>query len=105
MNAVVAGPDPESLGRELEDRGVEVEHVQGLATGETLEAAGIATADLLVLTEMSDASAIPVAKDLNPDVRVVTYSRDSLPEFARGQADLAVDPSLLSADVVADELV
>lgn len=104
MKAVVAGPDAEGLGRELEDHGVEVTRVQGIATGETLDAAGIETADLFVLTDMADASAIPVAKDRNPDLRVVTYSRDSLPEFARGQADLAVDPSLLAADVVADEL-
>jgi hypothetical protein len=46
-----------------------------------------------------------VAKEANTEVRIVTYSRESLPEFARGQADLAIDPALLTADVVADELV
>jgi hypothetical protein len=54
---------------------------------------------------MRDASAIPVARDANPDVRIVTYARDSLPEFARRQTDLAVDPNLLAAEVVAEELV
>jgi len=37
-------------------------------------------------------------------VRAVVYSRESLPEFAKGQADLAVDPALLAAEVVAEEL-
>jgi hypothetical protein len=54
---------------------------------------------------MDDATAISVAKDANPDVRVVTYAADSLPEFARAQADLALDPALFSPELVADELV
>lgn len=38
-------------------------------------------------------------------MRVVTYAYDTLPEFAKGQADLAIDPNLLAVDVVAEELV
>jgi Trk K+ transport system NAD-binding subunit len=105
MRAVITGPDEDGLGAALAERGVETRRVEGLATGESLGAAGIADADLLVVTSMRDATAIAVAKDANPDVRVVAYARESLPEYARAQADLAVDPALLDASVVADELV
>jgi len=101
---ILAGPDDDGLAEELEALGAEVVRVDGIATRESLDAAGLEEAHTLVLTEMDDASAIPVAKEANTEVRIVTYSRDSLPEFARGQADLAIDPDLLTADVVADEL-
>jgi Trk K+ transport system NAD-binding subunit len=103
--AVVAGTDPDGLGEALEAEGATVIRVVGIASADSLDEAGIDDADLLVLTDMDDATAISVAKELNPDVRVVTYSRDSLPEFARGQADLAVDPELLAVDVVAEEII
>ncbi|WP_396612104.1 CTP synthetase [Haloferax sp. S1W] len=103
--ALVAGTDPEGLGEALESEGATIVRITGIASAESLGEAGIDEADLLVLTDMDDATAISVAKELNPDVRVVTYSRDSLPEFAKGQADLAVDPDLLAVDVVAEELV
>ena len=105
MIAIVAGADGDGLGEALAAEGVEVRRIDGLATGETLAEAGIAEAELFVLTDAGDATAIPVAKDANPGIRVVLYAHDSLPEFVKGQADLAVDPSLLSADVVAEELV
>jgi Trk K+ transport system NAD-binding subunit len=105
MRVVIAGPDEDGLGAALSGQGVEIVRIDGLATEESLIAAGIDEADVLVLTSMRDASAIPVACDRNPDIRVVTYARDSLPEFARRQADLAVDPELLTVDVVAEELV
>jgi hypothetical protein len=38
-------------------------------------------------------------------VRAVAYLGDSLPEFARPQTDLVVDPALLDVDAVAEELV
>jgi len=101
---ILAGPDDAGLAGELESLGAEVVRVEGIATRESLDDAGLEAAHTLVLTEMDDASAIPVAKEANTEVRVVTYSRDSLPEFARGQADLAIDPALLSPAVVADEL-
>jgi len=102
---LVAGADVDGLGDALEALGVEVVRVTGVATRESLDAAGLAEAHTLVLTDMDDASAIPVAKEANTEVRIVAYSRDSLPEFARGQADLAIDPDLLTPDVVAEELV
>ncbi|RLM89873.1 CTP synthetase [Halobellus sp. Atlit-38R] len=102
---LVAGPDIDGLGDALEALGADVVRVEGMANRESLSAAGLDDADTLVLTDMDDASAIPVAKEANPDIKVVTYATDSLPEFARGQTDLAIDPALLSVEVVADELV
>jgi voltage-gated potassium channel Kch len=104
MIVIIAGTDERGLGDALADLGVETVRVGGALTRESLLEANVAEADALVLTDMGDASAIPVAKDENPDLRVVTYSEDSLPEFARGQTDLAIDPDLLDVDVVAEEL-
>jgi len=59
---------------------------------------------VLVLTEVELATAVPVAKDLNEDVRIVLYADGSLPDFASRQADLLVDPDLLDAEAVAAEL-
>ncbi|MFA1611986.1 DUF7126 family protein [Halobellus rubicundus] len=105
MKVLLAGADVDGLGSELEALGADVVRIEGMATRESLSDAGLAEAHTLVLTEMDDASAIPVAKEANAGIRVVTYARDSLPEFARGQTDLAIDPALLTPDVVADELV
>ena len=102
--AVVAGPDADSLGAALADRGIDVKTIDGIANRDALEAAGIADTALFVLTDARQATAIPVAKDVNPALRVVVYAHDSLPEFARGQADLLVDPALLEATTVAEEL-
>jgi hypothetical protein len=104
MNIVIAGGDDEGLATALEAAGATVSRVEGVATRHSLSAAGIDDADVLLLTDMADATAISVAKDQNPDVRVVTYATDSLPEFAKAQADLALDPALFSPDLVAEEL-
>lgn len=101
---IIAGPDGDGLGEALTARGVEIARVEGTATREKLVEAGIETAETLVLTDVAEATAIPIAKDDNPGVRVVVYSEETIPEFARGQADLAVDPNLLGPDVVAEEL-
>ena len=105
LSAVVAGPDSEDLGDELESLDVAVSRIDGVVTGGALEDAGIDDAALFVLTDAAEATGIAVAKERNPDVRAVVYATESLPEFVKGQADLAVDPDLLSAEVVADELV
>lgn len=105
ISAIVAGPDAEDLAGELESHDVTVSYIDGAVTGGTLEEAGIDDAALFVLTDLAEATGIAVAKERNPDVRAVVYTTETLPEFAKGQADLAVDPNLLSASVVADELV
>ncbi|MFD1632238.1 DUF7126 family protein [Haloplanus ruber] len=102
--AILAGPDDAGLGTALESEGIDVAHVEGVLTADVLDDAGLADADLFVLTDLDEATAITVAKDRNPDVRVVVYSHDSLPEFARGQADLAMDPTLFGVEMVAEEL-
>ncbi|MEF8856618.1 MAG: CTP synthetase [Haloplanus sp.] len=102
--AILAGPDRDGLCAALEVQGIEVTRVEGLLTAPALEDAGIDDADLFVLTDLDEATAIPVAKDRNPDIRVVVYSHDSLPNFARGQTDIAMDPDLFGVDLVAEEL-
>lgn len=105
MRAVIAGPDGDGLGTALESEGVETTGVDGIASRPALEDAGIHDADLFVLTDVGQATAIAVAKDVNPGIRAVVYDENTIPEFARSQADLIVDPNLLSADAVAEELV
>ncbi|WP_049901056.1 DUF7126 family protein [Halococcus agarilyticus] len=102
--AVLTGPDPEGLGDALEAHGVSVARIDGTANRPALEDGGIGEADLFVLTDVGHATSIPVALDLAADLRVIVYARESLPEFAKGQADLLVDPGLLDADTVAEEL-
>ncbi|MFB6173627.1 MAG: CTP synthetase [Halobacteriales archaeon] len=103
MRAVVAGPD-RGIAAALEAEGFVVETVEGAVTGADLEAAGIGDAALFVLTDASEATSIPVARDHNPDLRIVVYDPDSMPEFVRGQVDLAVAPDVLDAEAVAEEL-
>ena len=101
--AVIAGNDVSSLGEALTTEGVDVTTAAGTANLDALEAAGIAEADVLVITEMRLATSIPVAKELNPDVRVVVYAEGSLPDFARGQAGHILDPKLMDPSFVAEE--
>ncbi|EMA49193.1 MULTISPECIES: DUF7126 family protein [Halococcus] len=102
--AIVTGPDPEGLGDALEAHGLSVARIDGAANRPALEEGGVSEADLFVLTDVSHATSIPVALDLAADLRVIVYARESLPEFAKGQADLLVDPGLLDPDIVAEEL-
>ena len=102
--AIVAGPDPNELGDALAGEGFTITRIDNVVSSSTLEAAGIDTAAMLVLTDVEEASGIPVAKELNSEIRVVVYSEQSLPEVATRQTDLAVDPALLDVNVVAEEL-
>jgi len=102
--AIVSGSDPDGLGDALETEGLTVHRISGVVSLKSLEAAGLDEASLLVLTDVGEASGIPVAKENTPEIRVVVYSRETLPDYAKGQADLAVDPELLDVSVVAEEL-
>ncbi len=104
MYAILAGPDPDDLATQLRVQDVEVTTIEGLATRPKLEESGVHRAALLVLTDVEQATAIPIAKDINDDIQAVVYDRQSLPEFVSAQADLAVDPELLGAETVAEEL-
>lgn len=101
--ALIIGPD-RGLTDAFESNAIETVHTEEIATGAWLESVDVATADLLVITDVSQATLIPVAKDAHPGIRVVVYSPDTLPEFARGQVDFSVDPALLSPRIVAEEL-
>lgn len=102
MNAIIVGPD-NGLEATFDTHGIETTRID-LGSADALRAAGIADAVLLVVTDVGEATAIPIAKDENPDVRVVIYSAETMPEFVRGQVDLSVAPDLLDPDVVAEEL-
>lgn len=102
MNAIIIGPD-RGLGDALESQGVRVKRVD-LGSAEELEASGVADAALLVLTDVDESTSVSVALELNDRLKTVVYSPDTIPEFVRGQLDLALDTELLAADVVAEEL-
>jgi len=103
-HAVVIGSDPDGLGEALEAHGVTVSRATGTADRESLVDAGVEDTDALVVTDVGLATSIPVARELNEQFRVVVYSRDSIPEFARARAGLVVDPDLLDVETVAEEL-
>jgi len=103
MRAIVAGVDEHDIGDAIEAEGIEVARVD-VANRPALEDAGILEADVYVLTEVEQATSISVAKDLNDGLKVVVYADGSLPDFARGQTDLVIDPDLLDPGAVAAEL-
>ncbi|ELY51770.1 MULTISPECIES: DUF7126 family protein [Natronococcus] len=103
--AIVAGPDEDGIGDALEAEGVDVARVGGVLSRPTLEEAGALEADLYVLTDVDQATTIPIVCDLNDDIRTVAYGERTVPEFVRGQLDLAIDPQLMDAALVAEELV
>jgi len=103
MNVVIAGADPNGISDAVDAEGHTVT-VAEVANRPGLEEAGIHEASVFLLTDMDQATAIPVAKDLNEALRVVVYDERSLPEFASRQTDLVVDPNLLGPDAVAEEL-
>jgi hypothetical protein len=103
--AVLCGPDEDGLGDALGAAGVDVRRIDDRATRPALEDAGIHDADLFVLTDLTEATAVPVARDLNDDLRTVVYASDGLPEFLSGSEVLKMDPRLLGAEAVAEELL
>jgi hypothetical protein len=102
---VIAGDDPDGLGGALERHGATVRYAEGTASRRELEAADIEDAETFVVTDAGLATSVSVALDINPDLRIVFYTRDSVPEFVSGQAGHIVDPTLLDADTVAEELL
>lgn len=100
---VTVGLDEHDITSAIAQAGHEVTHVD-IGNRPGLEEADIVDADVYVLTEARQATSIPVAKDLNPGVKVVVYANESLPDFARGQADLLLDPALFDPETVASEL-
>jgi len=105
MKAIVAGADGEGIGEELEALGVDVARVDSPVFADALDDVGIEESALFVLTDLSEGISITLAKEANPDVRAVCYGRGDLPESVGSVVDLVVDPSLLDAPAVAEELV
>ncbi|MFC6757288.1 MULTISPECIES: DUF7126 family protein [Haloarcula] len=103
MDIILVGDDPERMRDALENEGHTVT-VADVGNRPGLEEAGVMDATVYLLTEMDQATSIVVAKDLNPELRVVVYAEGSLPDFASRQTDLVVDPNLLNPDAVAEEL-
>jgi voltage-gated potassium channel Kch len=104
MTVLLVGPEDRGLEAAFTSLGCEVLRLRDVATAETLERAGVESADILVLTDPGDATAVPIALERNPDLRTVIYSPDGIPEFVRGQLDLALDPRVLDPEMVAEEL-
>ena len=100
---IVAGKDVHSIGAAIEAEGFDVARVD-IANRPALEENGIHGAETFVLTEMEQATSISVAKDLNPELKVLIYSEGSLPDYASRQTDLSLDPALFEPAAVAAEL-
>ncbi|MFB6112041.1 MAG: CTP synthetase [Halobacteriaceae archaeon] len=105
VSVLLVGPEDRDLTAAFEALDCAVTRVPEVATADRLVAADVETADVLVLTSADDATAVPIARERNPDVRTVIYSPDGVPEFVRGQLDLALDPRVLDPSTVAEELV
>jgi hypothetical protein len=103
-SVVFAGPDETGLADALAAEGFDVSHVDGVASRPALEDAGIVESDVFVLTDVGQATAIPIARDITEDLRMVVYTGDSLPEFAAASEVLQVDPALLDPEAVAEEI-
>jgi hypothetical protein len=103
MSVIVSGPDEYGIADALEAEGIAVTRVD-IANRETLEEADVAAAEAYVLTEVAQATSIPVAKEANEGLRVLVYADGSLADFARPQADLVLDPDLFDPADVATEV-
>jgi hypothetical protein len=100
--ALILGPD-RGLEAALSETGVESARIDGPASERTLEDAGLADTALLFVTDPAEASSIPVATAINPELRVVWYAPDSVPGFVTGQLDLGVDPAIAEPSVLVEE--
>ncbi|AWB27391.1 DUF7126 family protein [Halococcoides cellulosivorans] len=104
MHVVLAGRHTNGLQAALDDAECSVSHIDEVVDRSALDDADIESADVYLLTEMDQATTIAVAKDCNPDVRVVVYDDASLPDFASRQTDVAVDPALVDPETVVETL-
>ncbi len=98
MNVVTVGIDSETVDM-LRDAGHELTTTDAFGT-EALREAGVEEADAVVIGAGYPTQVV-VAKDLNPDARVVVVA-DDVPEFVRGNADLIISTEL--ADRLPDAL-
>jgi hypothetical protein len=104
-DVVLSGDDESGIGASLAAAGGTITRVEAPASRSQLVAAGLADADLFVLTDPVVPTSIPIATELHPAVRIVVYSGESVAEFARAQAGHIVDPALLGPATMAEELL
>jgi len=90
MKIVTIGVDTETVDV-LHDAGHEVSSTDSFGT-DALREADVTEADAVIVGEGYPTQVV-VAKDLNPDARVVVVS-DDVPEFVRGNADLILSEEL-----------
>ena len=102
--SIITGPDPYDVAEELEKSGIAVQHISGLVTATELEAAGVETAAYLIVTDPTEATGIPLAREQNDSISVIVYALDSVPDFARHLADLILDPSLIPVDDLVEKI-
>jgi hypothetical protein len=100
---IVAGEDTYDIAAAIEAEGFDVVSID-VANRPALADAGAAEARTFVLAEVRQATSISVAKELNEELKAVVYADGSLPDFARAQADLLLDPDLFDPEAVAAEL-
>ena len=104
MEVIVVGAADGGLVAALEREGATVTQLESVVDRPALEAAGAVDASLFVVVDVGQATTIPIVHDLNDGIRSVVYASDTVPEFVRGQLDLALDPRLIEPSVAAEEL-
>ncbi len=101
---VVGGDGATELISALRNAGFTIDRISAPVTARALERTGIEEATMFVLTDVEEATSIPVARELNPGLDVVVLSRTSLPEFASPIADLVIHPEAMDATMLVEEL-
>ena len=102
---ILTGPDPTDLGESLEAAGATVSRIEGAVTENAMKEAGIATANMMILTDPKEATAIALARQRHRELRIVVYTQESVPPFAGHLADLILDPNVIDRGVVIEELL
>lgn len=102
---ILAGADATDIGPALTEAGGTVARVEPPVTSNAMQAAGLDEADLFVLTDTEEATSLPLVRDRRPDIEIVVYSTDSVPDFASHIADLIIDPAALPLPTVVEEVL
>ena len=104
-HTILTGPDPHDLRTALEAAGDDVVSIDGIVSDNALKEADVTGAARLVLTDPTEATAIPLARDHVPDLTVAVYAAESVPPFASHLADLVIDPAAIDVEMFVEELL
>lgn len=102
---LLAGPDRLDIGATIDSSGGQLNRVHAPITKAALRDAGIDQTDVFLLTDPSEATAIPIVRELRESVRIVVYTDDSVPPFASHLADLILDPEAIGKELLVEELL